>query len=491
MNFVNSIGFLPGEMVERWLPGRIPNGHTDAMNQAYFNFQIGKISPNELYHTFQNSQFEKLLNSQPSSYTHSKSSLNVAVSSIAVDDIGQFLLSSGDDGSLTLWGIDHRLKKRELCNKRLHFAKGKSRDDSAPTNRIRNTTRNYSSIGSYYNARLSNSTRQPQTLHSKVKVPLYKVPGMSREMMSYVHNKTNQPPTVVKRTSSTLERQKEEQDSHSFAITSIKWYSHDNGMFFTGSSDREVKIWDTNEFEVVQNFQLGYRVNQLDTKGDLVIVASEDTYPRVIDLKSMSSVISLGVKNKKMKFGINTAKFAPMGTDLVASGDDDGNVRIWDLRKSNSMLYDLTEQDTLSKPHAKCCNDLCWNPRLEDELVTTGNDGKCKLWSWRNTSEPRCRLQLGDTNLMRNKYRMRTSHRLMWHDRYVFFNSDYGEILLFRCDDGKVWNKFDYPLITSETRKTPRFQSMALETSMSNGIGMRLYLGTNDVHGQILEYQPS
>lgn len=86
---------------------------------------------------------------------------------------------------------------------------------------------------------------------------------------------------------------------------------------------------------------------------------------------------------------------------------------------------------------------------------------------------------------------MRTSHRLMWHDRYVFFNSDYGEILLFRCDDGKVWNKFDYPLITSETRKTPRFQSMALETSMSNGIGMRLYLGTNDVHGQILEYQPS
>lgn len=38
-------------------------------------------------------------------------------------------------------------------------------------------------------------------------------------------------------------------------ISSIDWYHVDTGMFATGSSDKTLKIWDTNEFTVAEEIK--------------------------------------------------------------------------------------------------------------------------------------------------------------------------------------------------------------------------------------------
>ncbi len=41
---------------------------------------------------------------------------------------------------------------------------------------------------------------------------------------------------------------------HSYGISALQWYTFDTGMFFTGSFDATLKVWDTNTLEVSQPF---------------------------------------------------------------------------------------------------------------------------------------------------------------------------------------------------------------------------------------------
>ena len=37
---------------------------------------------------------------------------------------------------------------------------------------------------------------------------------------------------------------------HNRAVSTIRWYSNDNGMFLTLAMDKKLKIWDTNRLQV-------------------------------------------------------------------------------------------------------------------------------------------------------------------------------------------------------------------------------------------------
>ena len=37
---------------------------------------------------------------------------------------------------------------------------------------------------------------------------------------------------------------------NNFGVSCVQWYSHDTGMFFTGSYDGSVRVWDTNTQQV-------------------------------------------------------------------------------------------------------------------------------------------------------------------------------------------------------------------------------------------------
>ncbi|SCW01644.1 LAFE_0E04170g1_1 [Lachancea fermentati] len=412
------------------------------MNNLNLRWELGKVSTDAFHRAVLKNEFEKLKEATPNVYSHRRSQLSFAISSLALDPTGQFLLSTSEDGSVALWALDEQYVDDKICNKRVRLAKGESREQGPS---------------------------RPSKTHIVAR------PGMQGKRPRFrTYIGAPPPPLPV--------------EHHAFAVTSVKWYTQDNGLFFTGSNDEKVKLWDTNSFQVVHSLDIAHRVSQLDTRDDLIAIASEDSHPRLVDLKSMSAAITLGVRHSGMKFGINTAKFSTGSHPMLATGDEDGNARVWDLRMGNKALCDLTEPDTLAKAHAKSCNDLCWNPTGGSEIVTTGNDGKCKVWSLEQ-GKSKLLLQLGSTDLMRNRFKRRTSHYLMWHGPYVFWNSDYGEVLAFQAHDGKLWNTFEYPLVNTKTTKTPRFQSMALQTSLSNTIGMRMFLGTDHIHGQVLEYR--
>ncbi|SCU84011.1 LAMI_0C05798g1_1 [Lachancea mirantina] len=423
------------------------------MNSLYLKWRLGQLDDVRFRQVVVDSELQKLQEASPVAYSHRRATLPIGVTCLALDSQGQTLLSTGEDGSVALWGLDEASSQGDLCNKRLNFIRGDIGEKEEDLSRFHIVPRA---------SETSANGRSPKFRSSVV----------SARTNSQMH------------AASAHDRQR----FHKHSISSVQWYAADNGLFFTGSSDHSLKIWDTNSFEVVHSFDVEYRISQIDTRDDLIAVASENSHPRLVDLKSMSAAITLGVRTKGMRSGINTAKFSRGSQLLVATGDDSGQVRVWDLRKSNQVVCDVIEQDSMVKPHAQCCNDICWNPEGNSQLITTGNDGKCKLWSILS-GRSRLERQLGTTDPHRNRFRRRTSQYLMWHDRYVFWNSDYGEILVLQSDDGKLRGSFDYPLGGTQKVVSPRFQSMALQSNLSNGLGMRLFAGTDHHHGKILEFK--
>lgn len=423
------------------------------MNKIQLQWQLGQANSEQLRSYILENEFEKLRDAKAAVYSHRKSPFPIGITSLAFDNTGQYLLSSGEDGSVALWAMDETYNEGQLVNKRVQLARGSSKESGSVSRR-----------GTHISVRERGRN-----------APRFQV-------------------SVESRSASASEESRDAM--HAFSITSVQWYGADNGLFFTGSNDHKVKVWDTNAFEVASTIDVGHRVVQLDVQGDLLAVASEDSHPRLIDLASMSAAITLGVKRTDMRYGINTAKFARSDEgspqQLLATGDDDGNVRLWDLRMGNRALCDLQEPDSLAKPHARCCNDLCWDPSGANRIVTTGNDGKCKLWEISPDGSSQLLRQIGATDLTSNRFRRRTSHYLMWHGQYIFYNSDHGEILVFGSHHGRQWHSFEYPLHISHPdrlRAQPRFQSMAMQTSLANSVGLRLVLGTDNTHGKLLEYR--
>lgn len=48
--------------------------------------------------------------------------------------------------------------------------------------------------------------------------------------------------------------------AHEYAVSTLAWYPHDNGLFFSGSSDHTVKVWDPNTMRVIRSWTLEGRV---------------------------------------------------------------------------------------------------------------------------------------------------------------------------------------------------------------------------------------
>ena len=103
-------------------------------------YRLGDISFDEFHRRTIQNEFERILE-EPSlnlkNYCFSRRSihdtgksthLNIGVSCLDIDNTGQVLLGGGDDGSLSVWGLDESSHQndegqQELINKRLNFIK--------------------------------------------------------------------------------------------------------------------------------------------------------------------------------------------------------------------------------------------------------------------------------------------------------------------------------------------------------------------------------
>lgn len=277
---------------------------------------------------------------------------------------------------------------------------------------------------------------------------------------------------------------------HQFGISCIQWWPFDTGMFVSSSFDHYLKIWDTNELEPVHDFDLDNRIYSFDIRNTLIATASDQPFIRLLDLRSTSSAQSFsGHKNRTL-----SVKWHPKDPNILASGGLDGEVKIWDIRRSkaclcrldmlrtNSSLYtsdNLTR--TSVKAHLGPVNGLVWDP-LGHTLFTAGNDDKVRAWDMIGSFAPPINKLINFGPLTRNKY-MQTipitlNYRYESELQYLIFPSDSGDIYIFRTVDGKV--------VTRLNRKGSK--TLGRSCSIANGPPFlnTFYAGTMD--GEILAF---
>ncbi|KAJ2635045.1 DNA excision repair protein ERCC-8 [Coemansia sp. RSA 1286] len=128
---------------------------------------------------------------------------------------------------------------------------------------------------------------------------------------------------------------------HTRLVTSVEWYFADSGMFSTGSFDNTLRVWDAGEMTEACRFDLGARVNrhQMSTTGAhmLIAVADESEHVRLCDLASGAFAQSLPVHGQ----GTSAVAWSPTEPYVLATGANNGSVKLWDIRRTDSQRQHL------------------------------------------------------------------------------------------------------------------------------------------------------
>lgn len=189
-----------------------------------------------------------------------------------------------------------------------------------------------------------------------------------------------------------------------FGITKLSFYPFDSASFLSSSYDHFLKLYSTETLAVSASFDLGSVVysHALSPIAShlLVACATQHTIVRLADLRSGSCAHSLaGHQSALLSVAWNPAK-----EHILASGDINGTVRLWDVRSSAATLGVLDLEDSIGvtgydglglgtrtrhngKAHTGAVNGIVWTDD-GNYLVTAGHDQRVRVWdmmSGRNT----------------------------------------------------------------------------------------------------------
>lgn len=182
---------------------------------------------------------------------------------------------------------------------------------------------------------------------------------------------------------------------HRYGVSSIQWFPHDNGMFFSGSFDETVKVWDPNLVKAVRTWEMEGKVysiaySPISTLHSFLAVGSEDPDIRLCDLRAKTSAHTL----EGHRDGIRTLKWCPGNEYLLASGSADRTIRFWDVRKAGCLLsLDQhgppeifppgvklkVSKTTVTTAHDGLVTGLAFTPEGA-YLLSTGSDSRMRCW---------------------------------------------------------------------------------------------------------------
>ena len=237
---------------------------------------------------------------------------------------------------------------------------------------------------------------------------------------------------------------------HDYGLSKVQWWPFDQSMFFTGSFDFTVKVWDSSELDVVYSFDFenkvyNFDVNRHDENG-LIAVGLSTPLIRLVDLRSVGSIQTL-----KGHHGgsVLSVKWSPTNSNILASAGSDGTVRIWDIRQANQQLASLDLLRTnlkqsltdpeFRKAHRAVSNGLAWH-YSGSELLSLGLDNKARVWSELDDGGVNKSINFGPLFQDRRQQTMDPCVSLeSHHDKLVVsLLSDTGDILKCSLEDGKL-----------------------------------------------------
>ena len=115
------------------------------------------------------------------------------------------------------------------------------------------------------------------------------------------------------------------------------------------------------------------------TTNDSIVTGSNDHQIKVYDVTKLAVQESVFTNHKTITCLDSTSSF-------VFGGFEDGVVRVFDLRKSSSSARSSAVQTYVA--HDKWVSQIRTNPQAENVFLTSGYDGKVKMWDLRNPTEP-------------------------------------------------------------------------------------------------------
>ncbi|CAF1221397.1 unnamed protein product [Adineta steineri] len=270
-------------------------------------------------------------------------------------------------------------------------------------------------------------------------------------------------------------------DHHTHNICSLLWYPNDNGLFVTLGLDKKLKIWDTNQVKMVDEYEFSnfaYSAHMPSTANASVIaVAHENGDLRLIDIRSGSDSHVIHSHTKK---GICLVKWFNNNPNLLASGGVDGRVLFTDVRSSRAHYMSLDRDNILtnneqiksrqttvsSVAHHRGVKSLEFLPD-NTHLLTVGADDLMYLWNVNNGQ----RLLVNYGPITTNNVRILTiACAQMKHDRTK-------SVVYVPC--GKYVRVYD--ILTGQRLTTLSGHLMPVSTCIYNRLSVELYSCSDDI----------
>ena len=142
--------------------------------------------------------------------------------------------------------------------------------------------------------------------------------------------------------------------SHLNYVSSVQWYPIDNGLFCTSGLDGVLKLWDTNNFSVAANFNIGDKVyaSKMNTSGKIAVASGSESV-KICDPMTGSFTHTLVGHSS----AIMSVDWDPYSEYILASGSADGSVMLWDTRKGGiSALLLAFDWRELGQSHKNSAN---------------------------------------------------------------------------------------------------------------------------------------
>ncbi|KAJ2568595.1 hypothetical protein GGH19_005483 [Coemansia sp. RSA 1807] len=184
---------------------------------------------------------------------------------------------------------------------------------------------------------------------------------------------------------------------HTNTVTSVEWYSVDNGMFSTASLDHTVKIWDAHAMTEASQFDLECRVfsQKMSPTGAHALIAAgcESPYIRLCDLRSGAFAQSL-LAHESASMAVD---WSPVDAYMLASGGTDGRLQLWDIRQAGSHVCDFGNSESNTCAHDGSINGLLFTDDGQ-RLVSAGFDHCARVWNTASPQTPTVEIQTGAEN---------------------------------------------------------------------------------------------
>ncbi|XP_064479405.1 DNA excision repair protein ERCC-8-like [Ornithodoros turicata] len=189
----------------------------------------------------------------------------------------------------------------------------------------------------------------------------------------YIHDLFNTSGKVQHTCKAICKVERKSRYAHSFSVGTVQWYPFDTGLFTSSGMDGRLKVWDANALRPADVFQLGakaysHHMSPTATRQSIVAVGTTNPWVTLVDLQSGTICQQLRGHSGR----VLAVRWSPCAPNLLASGSQDNQVMLWDVRCAKGALAKIDA-------HGGAVTSLAFEPG-GFVLLSLGTDERMRAW---------------------------------------------------------------------------------------------------------------